>query len=374
MTLPALRQEITIGAPKAGMARHDHGRRGQESESEEEEPENLVCPITHMMYLDPVFVPATGNTYERSALESFWEHAGTTRDPLTNIRLRSTTLHTNWGKRREVQQFLERKPGYVPRGWERAELPPPGGSGRENKRTALWRSLLPLSFRYVRCYLVLAMALAAASTGWAMGEAIIGASDGETPASDQREWQAIKEPPGGTLTGGRMRVQETEEELRLEVPPAGVSGEAIATGSFALAWTAIVLTWTYQVVASGAPLPVAAFSLPFWGISGALARHAVTCSLEQEMLIVNTASKSILLSKRLRGLELRPRTWQGALDDVIGARVATAGRVNGRPKTFFEILEGARRHDIGKHIEWVEQELARRRFVEFLARHGYGRE
>ena len=31
----------------------------------------FICPITHAMFRDPVFVPESGNTYERSASRRF---------------------------------------------------------------------------------------------------------------------------------------------------------------------------------------------------------------------------------------------------------------------------------------------------------------
>jgi hypothetical protein len=35
------------------------------------EPVHLLCPITRVMYRDPVFVAESGNTYEREAIEGF---------------------------------------------------------------------------------------------------------------------------------------------------------------------------------------------------------------------------------------------------------------------------------------------------------------
>ncbi|CAK8995765.1 U-box domain-containing protein, partial [Durusdinium trenchii] len=31
----------------------------------------LLCPITQVMFRDPVFIPESGNTYERSAIETY---------------------------------------------------------------------------------------------------------------------------------------------------------------------------------------------------------------------------------------------------------------------------------------------------------------
>ena len=65
-------------------------------------------------FSDPVFVPCSGNTYEREALEKFWASApGRARDPLTNVETRanSRVVYTNWDKRREVRDYLDAQVG-----------------------------------------------------------------------------------------------------------------------------------------------------------------------------------------------------------------------------------------------------------------------
>eukprot|EP00854_Cymbomonas_tetramitiformis_P007442 gene7442-8861_t len=94
-----------------------------------DEPETLVCPITGQVFLDPVFVPEAGNTYEREALEQFWEAWGA-RDPLSRVALRSREVHTNQGKRREVQAFLDKHPAYTPQGWANRHVAPARNASR----------------------------------------------------------------------------------------------------------------------------------------------------------------------------------------------------------------------------------------------------
>lgn len=91
------------------------------------EPEALLCPITRVMFRDPVFVPESGNTYDRSALERFWsqEIASQVRDPSTNCSLKSRAVYTNWDKRREIQGFLEAHKDYTPHGWPNRDLESP---------------------------------------------------------------------------------------------------------------------------------------------------------------------------------------------------------------------------------------------------------
>lgn len=89
------------------------------------EPDHLTCPITHLLFQDPVFVAESGNTYERDAIVKFWSTVGRVRDPLTNVDLSSSAIHTNWSVRRNVQQFLDAHPKYVPQGWSGRVLSPP---------------------------------------------------------------------------------------------------------------------------------------------------------------------------------------------------------------------------------------------------------
>ena len=90
-----------------------------------EEPEDLTCPITKLMFRDPVFVAGSGNTYERDAIETFWRDRRDRRDPLTNARLKNANLFTNWTKRREVDAWLTRPPTQTPEGWTSRAAPPP---------------------------------------------------------------------------------------------------------------------------------------------------------------------------------------------------------------------------------------------------------
>jgi hypothetical protein len=90
---------------------------------EVDEPDTLICPITMELYRDPVFVPTSGNTYERNGLERFWATSTSPRDPLTNQPVTDKVVHSNWDKRREVQKFLDEHEGYTPEGWESRDVP-----------------------------------------------------------------------------------------------------------------------------------------------------------------------------------------------------------------------------------------------------------
>jgi hypothetical protein len=85
------------------------------------EPSALCCPVLQTIFRDPVFVPESGNTYDRQALETFWlasRRAGAQpRDPLNNTVLSTTQVFINWDKRREVNAWLQENPKYIPKSW-----------------------------------------------------------------------------------------------------------------------------------------------------------------------------------------------------------------------------------------------------------------
>ena len=61
-----------------------------------------LCPITRVMFRDPVMVVESGHTYERSAILSHFERNGP-KDPLTRLALSSTKVMTNWAVRQMVR-------------------------------------------------------------------------------------------------------------------------------------------------------------------------------------------------------------------------------------------------------------------------------
>ena len=109
-----------------GLTEQDDGLTAAQNNSTAlDEPLHLCCPITHMLFRDPVFVPEAGTSYERSAIEEFWLQSGSLRDPLSNSVLSSDASFPNFDKRREVAAWLAEHPEYVPQGWEsRDDIPP----------------------------------------------------------------------------------------------------------------------------------------------------------------------------------------------------------------------------------------------------------
>ena len=88
------------------------------------EPEVLMCPITRVMFRDPVMVVDSGHTYERSAILSHFERNGA-KDPLTRRALSSTKVMTIWAMLNVVQAWLDKHPDVTPDGWDSRELPEP---------------------------------------------------------------------------------------------------------------------------------------------------------------------------------------------------------------------------------------------------------
>ena len=68
-------------------------------------PEEVVCPITCEIMLDPV-VAADGHSYERRAIEA-WLRTGRTTSPNTGAELEDRTLKPNHSLRKTAQRFLD---------------------------------------------------------------------------------------------------------------------------------------------------------------------------------------------------------------------------------------------------------------------------
>ena len=86
------------------------------------EPEELMCPITHAMFRDPVMVVESGHTYERDDILEHFEQRNEAKDPLTRRALSSTKVMTNWAVRQIVQAWLDKHPDVTPDGWDSREL------------------------------------------------------------------------------------------------------------------------------------------------------------------------------------------------------------------------------------------------------------
>ena len=113
------------------------------------EPEVLLCPITRVMFRDPVMVVDSGHTYERSAILSHFERNGA-KDPLTRRALSSTKVMTIWAMRNVVQAWLDKHPDVTPDGWDSRELLEPSEDDGTNMVETddvgvlrAWRAMCP---------------------------------------------------------------------------------------------------------------------------------------------------------------------------------------------------------------------------------------
>jgi len=77
-----------------------------------EVPQHLVCPISSEVMVDPVFT-ADGHTYERSAIQSWFDRGGAT-SPLTGVVLEHLRLTPNVMCRSLCRDFLDAHPQLAP--------------------------------------------------------------------------------------------------------------------------------------------------------------------------------------------------------------------------------------------------------------------
>ena len=104
---------------------------GEQIVDRQNEPDGLCCPITKMMFKEPVMVPHSGYTYEKNALMNFWQKTkggsrdqGWPRDPMTNVQLPDTSIHPNIAVRVQVAQWLQYNAARIPEGWTDRIVPP----------------------------------------------------------------------------------------------------------------------------------------------------------------------------------------------------------------------------------------------------------
>lgn len=246
------------------------------------EPDQLLCPITHAMYRDPVFVPESGNTYEREAITKYWASALPPRDALTNTIITNKELHTNWGVRREVQCFLDAHPGYVPQGWPDRKVPVPAkapGAGARTKSRETWLMLLGALLAVLAAYLFVVVRF------------------GEVPPDSARHARSSGDVTfvDGAPKGSKIEaLRYLGESLSVRLPAKGPSGDAVGQAFFACVWLFMTWTWTAGVVRGGAPL-AGAFSLPFWGVGltmvanfGGAFLASERLDMDQEQLTITT--------------------------------------------------------------------------------------
>ena len=385
-----------------------------------EEPEDLTCPITKLMFRDPVFVAGSGNTYERDAIETFWRDRRDRRDPLTNARLKNANLFTNWTKRREVDAWLTRPPTQTPEGWTSRTAPPPleardaraaarrrrndetneaNEHGLRNRNRGGFlngaNGALPTMCAAVAASVLLSTAFLAATSpapppGFPQFPPGVVAStlrgSGVTGMPAPPAWyaamRAVKPP-----SGSRVRARRgSRGALEIVIPPRGdaARGDALAELGFAAAWSAFTGAWTLGACRGPTPA-VALFSAPFWGVSAHLGKAALCAATETTRVVFFPPSDSetfesagdvpfvdetaldgtFRVSWEIFGRQVGCAS--GSLLELDGAEIVTRAYVNGVPQTGIELREGVKSHAVGRGMHPAEQSFVSELVADALA-------
>ena len=321
----------------------------------DDEPEELLCPITKAMMRDPVFVAGSGNTYEREAIETFWRGRGPRRDPLTNQELANAAMYTNWDKRREVAAWLSRHPNRIPEGWPDRDVPPPADEngdrvvdddeatiGSRGNWTTSSRATRPRSpprrrrrrrhrrrlrrvhhtrggitrpiregrrrvvrsdrrHRLSRVRVVLREVLLVFERGARDHPEKIPAA---APAGDRtrdpdvaalERFAALADDMRAARAPSGSRVlarRGPDGALEIIVPPLGLlNPKSLAELGLAAVWSAFTGAWTFGAARGPAPA-FALFSLPFWGVGAHLGKVTACAALETTRLVLVRAESS----------------------------------------------------------------------------------
>jgi len=289
------------------------------------EPDNIVCPITHVMFRDPVFVPESGNTYEQDAIVRYWANQQNPRDPLTNTPLPGAQLHTNWGIRREVQRFLDANPEYVPQGWPDRKVPPPASS--KQTRDGIPMVAKPAMIAVSVVFAAVAAGCAGHAAWKSLGWLNVNDARGFENAVDDARGTSGLQFNGTSATGTtdieRLRpprdseieaVKSANGVLEIRVPPSGLSTEALGQALFTAVWLGVTLTWTVGMLNGNAPWFVIAFSLMFWGSGASMMLNIGRMVFAHEVISLDAEHFSI--STVALGYPFEQ--VQGMLPDLIG--------------------------------------------------------
>ena len=333
-----------------------------------DEPAHLLCPITRAMFRDPVFVPCSGNTYEREALEKFWSSApGRARDPLTNVETRanSRVVYTNWDKRREVRDYLDaRSEDYVPSGWTSRAVPAPRSDGDGDARER-GRGLANGAVKASAVLTVLAIAALVSASGaeggtWGFGA--VGARRGTPRMPNVDEYGRAVElrAPAGSRVRAR-KVSSGTPALEITVPAQSVNTAALL---FSVPWFAITGTWTYGAWNAANPL-FASFSLPFWAVGLNMVHQSATSAFETTKLLLTT--DQFYLEKTI--FDRRMFYLKGDVADLSKAAVETYAYVNGAPQSNLVLHHGVKSYVLARGLHSSEDEFVADEIEKFLKKY-----
>lgn len=170
-------------------------------------------------------------------------------------------------------------------------------------------------------------------------------------------------PYAGRPAGSKITVKKRGPRLEIDIPPAGFTGDTVATGAFAIAWNSFVAFWTFSAVAGGGLL-FGLFSLPFWAAGIQLAKQAFGRQFIRERLLINLNSWKIEQQMAFArggkaewnadGRQSKELTGRSA--DLEGATIEVPMVVNGEPQYQLVLKEGINRHMFGEGLNPREQE------------------
>ena len=341
-----------------------------------DEPQRLLCPITRAVFRDPVFVPSSGNTYEREAIEEFWRRSasrGPPRDPLTNEPVVSAHVYTNWDKRREVADWLAEHPGRTPSGWDDATQPPPakerdgpasGGGAGGFFRGARGGLNASTAVKAAAVAVMLAVAFAAGPSvvGWrapgAKGGA--GGSPRMPPIDEFGVVSDVKVPAGSRIRVRRVQKGSTPA-LEIAIPSQSFSTASLL---FSIPWFAITGTWTYGAWNAANPI-FATFSLPFWAVGFNMIHQSATSAFENTRLLITT--DRFYLEKTI--FDRRMFWLKGNTVDLSKAAVETYAYVNGVPQQNLVLHHGIKSHVLARGLHAAEDDFIVDEIGRFLQRH-----
>ncbi|KAJ1635004.1 hypothetical protein T492DRAFT_969555 [Pavlovales sp. CCMP2436] len=316
-----------------------------------------------MLYRDPVFVPESGNTYDRAALETFWRQTAgrRARDPLTNRDLSTRQVFVNWDKRREVASWLSEHVAVTPTGWaSRDDIPPAVGTRQSPPGRGWWRlpgwPLPGVSARGLALVLVVAISFGfGASSGWRESRWHQGYISWHAPGPHDAQplWALTAAVDGADISdgapdalvrhqqplGSRLAVRERvgpPKLLSVYTSRVGV-GELrlapLAQATFTLGFT---LVWTLGTMQGGAPLFFVLFSAPFWWVGAQLLGTALAPLLEATGLELKADGLEVRSEPIGRG----PRMLRLRYAEVQDIRLTVSAVLNDSPELVLVIVAG----------------------------------
>jgi hypothetical protein len=300
-----------------------------------------------MLFRDPVFVPESGNTNDRSALETFWTTSGRrARDPLTNRDLSSRTVFVNWDKRREVASWLSAHPAHVPAGWAgRDDIPPAEGTRRHPLASRGWWRLPGVPGVSGRGLALAVVIVLSTASGLGVQELVWPESLWRAPGPEDAQplWATDLDAPDAPVRhqqplGSRLAVRERvgpPRVLSVYLPRARL-GEvrlsSLASAAFTLGFTTV---WTLGAHAGGAPLPFALFSAPFWFVGGQLLSATLAPLLEATGLALHADFLEVRSDSFLG-----PRMLRLPYSDITDLGLAVGAVLNDSPELVLAIVAG----------------------------------